>query len=67
MKIAIFTKHFYLENFHINYIVQQLKKNQIFIFISKPHYNLENKYTIFKKTLALVGIFKCCIKYSKYE
>jgi glycosyltransferase involved in cell wall biosynthesis len=44
MKIAIFTQHFYPENFRINYIVQQLKKkNQIFIFTSKPHYNLEKK------------------------
>jgi colanic acid biosynthesis glycosyl transferase WcaI len=45
MKIAIFTQHYYPENFRINYIVQQLKKkNQVFVFTSKPHYNLEKKY-----------------------
>jgi glycosyltransferase involved in cell wall biosynthesis len=45
MRIAIFTQHYYPENFRINYIVQELKKNnQIFIFTSKPHYNLEKKY-----------------------
>lgn len=45
MRISIFTQHYYPENFRINYIVQQLKKkNQIYIFTSKPYYNLEKKY-----------------------
>ena len=44
MKIAIFSQHFFPENFRINYLVDQLKKNnQIFIFTSKPHYNLSKK------------------------
>jgi len=44
MKIAIFTQHFFPENFRINYLVDQLKKkHQIFIFTSKPHYNLSKK------------------------
>jgi glycosyltransferase involved in cell wall biosynthesis len=41
MKIAIFTQHYFPENFRINYLVDQLKKkNKIFIFTSRPHYNL---------------------------
>jgi hypothetical protein len=44
MKIVIFTKHYYPENFRINYVVNQLKKkNKLLIFTSTPHYNLSNK------------------------
>lgn len=44
MKIVIFTKHYYPENFRINYVVNQLKKkNKLLIFTSNPHYNLSNK------------------------
>ena len=46
MKIALFTKHYYPENFRINYIVNQLKaKNKLLIFTSSPHYNLSEKIT----------------------
>ena len=48
MKIAIFTQHYYPENFRINYLVEQLKKkNEISIFTGNPHYNL-NKEVIDK-------------------
>jgi hypothetical protein len=44
MKIAIFTQHYFPENFRINYIVDELKKkNKIFIFTSRPHYNLSKE------------------------
>jgi hypothetical protein len=44
MKIVIFTKHYYPENFRINYVVNQLKKkNKLLIFTSNPHYNLSTK------------------------
>jgi len=44
MKIVIFTKHYYPENFRINYVVNQLKKkHKLLIFTSNPHYNLSNK------------------------
>jgi len=57
MRIAIFTQHYYPENFRINYTIQQLKKkNQISIFTSKPHYNLEKKYIEkYKKKYSLVS------------
>jgi len=48
MKIAIFTQHYYPENFRINYLVEELKKkNEINIFTGNPHYNL-NKEVIEK-------------------
>jgi len=44
MKIAIFTQHYYPENFRINYLVDELKKkNKIHIFTANPHYNLTEK------------------------
>lgn len=44
MKIAIFTQHYFPENFRINYIVDELKKNnEIFVFTANPHYNLSKK------------------------
>jgi len=57
MRIAIFTQHYYPENFRINYTIQQLKKkNQISIFTTKPHYNLEKKYIEkYKKKYSLVS------------
>jgi hypothetical protein len=57
MRIAIFTQHYYPENFRINYIVQELKKNnQIFIYTSKPHYNLKKSYTEkYKKKYSFVS------------
>jgi glycosyltransferase involved in cell wall biosynthesis len=57
MRISIFTQHYYPENFRINYIVQQLKKkNHIYIFTSKPYYNLEKKYVEkYKKNIAFVS------------
>jgi hypothetical protein len=57
MRISIFTQHYYPENFRINYIVQQLKKkNQIYIFTSKPYYNLEKKYVEkYKKNYSFVS------------
>jgi glycosyltransferase involved in cell wall biosynthesis len=44
VKIAIFTQHYFPENFRINYIVDELKKNnEIFVFTSIPNYNLSEK------------------------
>ena len=44
MYIVIFTKHYYPENFRINYVIDQLKKkNKLLIFTSNPHYNLSKK------------------------
>jgi hypothetical protein len=44
VKIAIFTQHYFPENFRINYIVDELKKNnEIFVFTANPHYNLSKK------------------------
>jgi hypothetical protein len=44
MKIAIFTQHYFPENFRINYLVNELKKNnEIFIYTANPHYNLSKK------------------------
>ena len=41
MKIAIFTQHYFPENFRINYLVNELKKNnKIYIFTANPSYNL---------------------------
>jgi len=44
MKIAIFTQHYFPENFRINYLVNELKKNnEVYIFTANPHYNLSKK------------------------
>lgn len=44
MKIVIFTQHYYPENFRINYIIEELRKNnQLKVFTANPHYNLNNK------------------------
>jgi colanic acid biosynthesis glycosyl transferase WcaI len=44
MKIAIFTQHYYPENFRINSLVNELKKNnKIYIFTANPHYNLSKR------------------------
>jgi hypothetical protein len=44
MKIVIFTQHYYPENFRINYIIDELRKNnQLKVFTANPHYNLNNK------------------------
>ena len=44
MKIAIFSQHYFPENFRINYLVDELKKkNKIHIFTANPHYNLTEK------------------------
>lgn len=44
MKIAIFTQHYFPENFRINYLVNELKKNnEIYVFTANPNYNLSKK------------------------
>jgi len=44
MKIALFSQHYFPENFRINYLVNKLKKNnEIYIFTANPHYNLSKK------------------------
>ena len=59
LKLAIFSQHFYPENFRINFLVDELKKkNEITIFTSNPHYNL--KTNIIKK-------YKKRKPYLKYE
>ena len=44
MKIAVFTQHYFPENFRINYLVNELKKNnEIYIFTANPNYNLSKE------------------------
>ncbi len=44
LKLAIFSQHFYPENFRINFLVDELKKkNEVTVFTSNPHYNLKKK------------------------
>ena len=52
LKLGIFTQHFFPENFRINFVVDELKKkNDITVFTSMPHYNIDKKIKIkYKKT-----------------
>lgn len=53
LKLGIFTQHFFPENFRVNFVVDELKKkNDITVFTSMPHYNIDEKTKIkYKKKI----------------
>ena len=59
MKIGVFTQHFFPENFRINFVVDELKKkNDVTIFTSMPHYNIDKN---------VINKYKNYLPYLKYE